>query len=70
MPVQQLVVGASDGALWRDTHPDNPAAAGRIALRETCHLLLVLGLLLCVTLALFTSTALIDAVLRGVGGIN
>lgn len=69
MSVQQLVVGVPAGALWADTHPDNPAA-GRIALRETCHLLLVLGLLLCVTLALLTSTALIDAVLRGVAGIN
>ena len=69
MSVQQLVVGVPTGASWADRQSDNPAA-GRIALRETCHLLIILGLLLCVTLALFTSTALIDAVLRGVVGIH
>ena len=65
MSVQQLVVGVSDGASWADSYPDNPA--GRVSLREFCHLLFVVGLLLFVTLGLLTSTALIDAVLRFAG---
>ena len=70
MSVQQLVVGVSDGPFWADAHPDNPATAGRVSLRETCHLLFVIGLLLLVTLGLLTSTALIDAVLRMIAGIG
>jgi hypothetical protein len=70
MSVQQLVVGVSDGASWADAHPDNPPAAGRVTLRETCHLLFVIGLLLFVTIGLLTSTALIDAVLRLIAGIS
>ena len=70
MSVQQLVVGVSDGASWADASPDNPAPAGRVSLRETCHLLSVLGLLLLVTLALLTSTSLIDSVLRMIAGIS
>jgi hypothetical protein len=70
MSVQQLVVGVSDGASWADAYPDNPAATGRISLRETCHLLFVIGLLLLVTLGLLTSTALIDAVLRMIAGVS
>jgi hypothetical protein len=64
MAVQQLVVGVSEGRSWPDAHPDNPATAGRISLRETCHLLSVLALLLGVTLALLASVPLIDAALR------
>jgi hypothetical protein len=70
MSVQQLVVGVSDAASWADAHPDNPAAARRVSLRETCHLLSVLGLLLFVTLGLLTSTALVDAALRVVAGVR
>jgi hypothetical protein len=64
MAVQQLVVGVPEGRSWADAHPDNPATAGHISLRETCHLLSVLALLLGVTLALLASTPLIDAALR------
>ncbi|HZY88584.1 MAG TPA: hypothetical protein VFE78_27425 [Gemmataceae bacterium] len=70
MSVQQLVVGPSADGAWAVAHPDHPAAAGRVSLRETCHLLFVIGLLLFVTLGLLTSTALIDAVLRMVAGIS
>jgi hypothetical protein len=70
MSVQQLVVGGSDSASWADAHPDNPAAAGRVSLREICHLLFVIGLLLLLTLGLLTSTALIDAVMRVIAGIS
>jgi hypothetical protein len=70
MSVQQLVVGVCDAASWADAHPDNPAAARRVSWRETCHLLVVLCLLLFVTLGLLTSTALIDAVLRLITGIS
>jgi 4-hydroxybenzoate polyprenyltransferase len=70
MSLQQLVVGVSDGASWADTRPDNPTTAGAVSLRETLHLLFVILLLSCVTLALLTSTAVIDAVLRMVAGIG
>ena len=70
MSAQQLVVGVSDDPPWADTHPDNPAVAACVSPRETCHLLLVFGLLLCVTLALLASTVPIDTLLRIVAGIN
>ena len=70
MSVQQLVVGMTADTNWIDTHPDTPPAAGRASLRETCHLLSVVGLLLFVTLGLLTSTALIDAALRLIAGIS
>jgi hypothetical protein len=69
MSVQQLVVGVSERVLW-GANPGVPSTEGHVSLGETCHLLLVLALLLCVTLALLTSTTLIDVVLQMVAGIS
>ena len=46
------------------------AAVRGNSLREACNLVLVFALLLVLTLALFTSTALIDALLRIIAGVS
>jgi hypothetical protein len=70
MSVQQLVVGSPDAGRWIDVNHGGATPSRLASLRETCHLLVVLALLLCLTLALFASTSLIDAALRAVANVG